>query len=60
MKLADSFGLMGLRANSAAEMEDALGKAFKADEPVLIEVVHGQEFPSPWVHMPRKRMRGGH
>ncbi len=58
MKLADSFGLMGLRVGSAGELETALGQAFKADEPVLIEVQQAGEFPSPWDHMPRRRLRG--
>lgn len=59
MKLADSFGVMGLRVETPEELDAALETAFKADEPVLIEVTRHEPFPSPWVHLPRRRLRGG-
>ncbi|MBW1801674.1 MAG: thiamine pyrophosphate-binding protein [Deltaproteobacteria bacterium] len=46
MKLADSFGVMGIRADSPETLGFALKEAFKADAPVLIEV-RFREFP-PW------------
>ena len=54
MKLADSFGMMGLRVNSPAGLQGALEKAFAADGPVLIEVEVGP-MESLWPLMPIKR-----
>ena len=49
VKLAESFGIAGLRANSPAELRRALEKAFSANAPVLIEapIERGSE-ASPW------------
>jgi acetolactate synthase-1/2/3 large subunit len=47
LKLAESFGVMGLRATSPDELRVQLKKALGAGAPVLIEVPVGA-MPSPW------------
>ena len=47
VKLADSFGVLGLRAETPAELKAAITKGFAANHPTLIEVPVG-EMPSPW------------
>jgi acetolactate synthase-1/2/3 large subunit len=56
VKLADSFGMMGLRAATPDELRVALRKAFAAGGPVLIEVPVG-EMPDPWplIMLPKVR-----
>ncbi|MCW5748915.1 MAG: TPP-binding protein, partial [Alphaproteobacteria bacterium] len=56
VKLADSFGIMGLRARTPDELRAALRKAFADGGPVLIEVPVG-EMPDPWplIMLPRVR-----
>ena len=44
MKLADSFGVLGIRTNSDG-FGDALGEALKAEAPVLLEVDVPVEMP---------------
>ena len=44
MKLADSFGVLGIRTHSDG-FGDALGEALKADAPVLLEVDVPVEMP---------------
>jgi len=58
VKLAESYGAMGLRANSPGELRLALRRALKAPGPVLIEVPIG-DTPAPWkfVQLPRVRPR---
>jgi acetolactate synthase-1/2/3 large subunit len=56
MKLADSFGMMGLRVNSSAGLQVAMEKAFSEDGPVLIEVEVGP-MESLWPLMPLKRAK---
>ena len=56
MKLAESFGLMGIRVDSPDGLRTALSKAFKEDGPSLIEVVVG-EMPSMWKYMPLVRAK---
>ena len=56
MKLADSFGLLGIRVDSPDGLRTALSKAFKEDGPSLIEVVVG-EMPSMWKYMPLVRAK---
>ena len=55
-KLAESFGVAGLRADSPAELRAALRRAFALDAPAVIEVRCG-EMPSPWpfIQLPRAR-----
>lgn len=47
MKLAESFGVMGLRATSPEALRPALRKALSSNEPALIEVPVG-EMPNPF------------
>ncbi len=58
VKMAESFGAMGLRAKSPEELRVALRRALKEPGPVLIEVPIG-ETPAPWkfVQLPRVRPR---
>jgi acetolactate synthase-1/2/3 large subunit len=56
VKLAESFGALGLRAHTADDLRRALEQGFAANAPTLIEVPVG-ELPSPskfWA-MPRVR-----
>ena len=46
-KLAESFGVVGLRATSPGALQDRLEEAFKMEAPVLIEAPLG-EMPDPW------------
>ena len=58
VRLAESFGAVGLRARSPAELRLALRRGFKETGPVLIEVPIG-ETPAPWefIQLPRVRPR---
>ena len=47
VKLADAFGVAGVRAEGPAELAAVLKQAIAADEPVLIDAPVG-EFPGPW------------
>ncbi|MCC7348873.1 MAG: thiamine pyrophosphate-binding protein, partial [Variibacter sp.] len=38
-KVAESFGCVGIRAETPAQLKDALGKAFKMNRPVIIDAV---------------------
>ena len=57
MKLADSFGVRGCRVETPVQLEAALQESFNHNGPCLIEVTVG-EFPSPFPHMPRRKVRG--
>ena len=56
VRLADSFGVASFQATDAAQLEEALHKAFALDAPALVHVPHG-DVPSPWdlIMMPRVR-----
>jgi acetolactate synthase-1/2/3 large subunit len=57
VKLAESFGAQGIRANGPEELRAALRRGFATTEgPTLIEVPVG-EMPSPWefIQLPRVR-----
>jgi acetolactate synthase-1/2/3 large subunit len=56
VRLADSFGVASFKATDAAQLEEALHKAFALDAPALIHVPHG-DVPSPWdlIMMPKVR-----
>ncbi len=56
LKLADSFGVMGLRARNPAELETTLRRAIAADAPVLIEVPCGP-MADPWPQIERGKAR---
>jgi len=46
-KLADSFGIRGIRAEGPDQLRLAVREALRANEPALIAVPVG-EMPSPW------------
>jgi acetolactate synthase-1/2/3 large subunit len=56
-KLAESFGLAAFRAETAADLERVLKKAFALDAPALVHVPCG-EMPSPWDMILMPRVRG--
>jgi acetolactate synthase-1/2/3 large subunit len=58
VRMAESFGAMGLRATSPQELRGALRRALKEPGPVVIEVPIG-ETPAPWkfIALPRIRPR---
>lgn len=58
VKMAESYGAVGLKANSPEALRGALRRAFKEPGPVLIEVPIG-DTPAPWkfVQLPRVRPR---
>ena len=57
VKLADSFGVRGLRATTPDELRSRLREAFSSDGPTVIEVPMG-EVPSPWPYIVLPRVRG--
>ena len=57
VKMAESYGAMGLRAESPDDLRTALQTAFKADQPAIIEVPVGQ-MPSPWEYIRLPKVRG--
>jgi acetolactate synthase-1/2/3 large subunit len=56
-KLAESFGVAGLRATSPDALGARIEEAFKMDAPVLIEVPIG-EMPDPWSLLLPTKVRG--
>ncbi|MEL6963663.1 MAG: thiamine pyrophosphate-dependent enzyme [Pseudomonadota bacterium] len=58
VRLAESFGAMGLPASSPATLRSALRQAFDHKGPSVIEVRCG-EMPSPWEFMLLPALRGG-
>jgi acetolactate synthase-1/2/3 large subunit len=56
VRLADAFGVASFKATDAAQLEDALHKAFALNAPALVHVPHG-DVPSPWdlIMMPKVR-----
>jgi acetolactate synthase-1/2/3 large subunit len=56
LKLAEAFGILGLRATSPESLRAALRQAFAANGPVLIEIPVGP-MPNPWktLRVPRVR-----
>ena len=57
-KLAESFGVVGLRATSPQALQDRLEEAFKMEAPVLIEAPIG-EMPDPWSSVLKLSKVGG-
>ena len=57
VKLAESFGALGLRAHDEAELKAKIEEGFAANRPTIIEVPVG-EMPSPWplIMQPKVRM----
>ena len=56
-KMADSYGIAGVRALSPAELRRELAAAIKRRGPTLIEVPVG-EMPDPWPMLIAGRVRG--
>lgn len=56
VKLAESFGALGLRAKTPAELKQALRTAFRSGQPTIIDVPVGP-MPSPWNVLRFKRAR---
>jgi acetolactate synthase I/II/III large subunit len=50
VKLAESFGIVGRRTESAADLKVAIEESIKANEPTLIEVPVGP-MPNPWTQL---------
>ena len=57
VKLADAYGMLGIRATSGAELKKALREAFDAKGPALIEVPVG-DLPSIWEYIRRPPSAG--
>ncbi len=57
VKLAESFGAQGLRANSPEELRPAIRRGFETKGPTLIEIPVG-EMPEPWKFVMMPRIRG--
>jgi acetolactate synthase-1/2/3 large subunit len=57
VRMAESFGALGLRAGTPAALRDALRRAFRENGPTVIEVPVG-ELPSPWEFFFLPRVRG--
>ena len=55
-KLAESFGVAGMRADSPKALREALERAFALNAPAVIEVRYG-EMPSPWPYIQLPRCR---
>jgi acetolactate synthase I/II/III large subunit len=56
-KLAESFGVAGLRATTPDALRARIEEGFKMDAPVLIEVPVG-EMPDPWSLLVQPKVRG--
>lgn len=56
VKMAESFGVEGMRAKSPAELKTTIEKAFTRKAPVLIDAPVG-EMPDPWKHVMLGRVR---
>ncbi|MCB0116747.1 MAG: hypothetical protein KDD84_21765 [Caldilineaceae bacterium] len=56
VKLAESFGAQGLRAESFAELRDAVRRGLDSGVPTVIDVPVG-EMPSPWAFIHPGRVR---
>jgi acetolactate synthase-1/2/3 large subunit len=56
VKLAETYGALGLRAETPEALASAIRRGFDHDGPTLIEIPVG-DLPSPWhlIHMPRVR-----
>ena len=58
-KMAESFGVAGVRTTSPEGLRRELAAALKRRGTTLIEVAVG-EMPDPWKHLVLPRVRGGH
>jgi acetolactate synthase-1/2/3 large subunit len=55
VRLADAYGVQGIRAKDPADLEDRVRRALEADRPVLIELAVGR-MPRPQFFGPRKQL----
>ena len=57
VKLAESFGALGIRVNGPDTLRKAIERAFAQDGPAIIEVTVHEFFPAPWkfILMPQTR-----
>jgi acetolactate synthase I/II/III large subunit len=57
VKLAESFGALGLRVANPQQLKAAIATAFAQDGPAVIEVTVTEFFPAPWrfIMMPQNR-----
>ncbi len=57
VKLAESFGAMGIRVDGPDKLKGAIETTFKQDGPAIIEVTINEFFPAPWkyIMMPQTR-----
>ena len=58
MKIADAFGIQGIRAKTPDALRKALRKGFASDTTTLIEIPAGT-MPDPWSLLRQGRIRGG-
>jgi acetolactate synthase-1/2/3 large subunit len=56
VKMAESFGVEGMKARSPGELKTTIEKAFTRKAPVLIEAPVGT-MPDPWKHVALGRAR---
>ena len=59
VKLAESFGAMGIRVDGPDQLRGAIEAAFRQSGPAIIEVTVDEFFPAPWkyIMMPQTRTR---
>ena len=59
VKLAESFGAMGIRVDGPDKLKGAIETAFRQSGPAIIEVTVDEFFPAPWkyIMMPQTRTR---
>lgn len=57
VKLAESFGIAGFRAETGVELEAAISRALALNAPAIVHVPCG-EMPSPWDMIQLPRVRG--
>jgi len=55
VKLAESFGALGIRVENDSELKSALTTALNADSPAIVDVICGYDFPHP---APDKWLKG--
>lgn len=58
VKFTESFGAMGLRAETPEALRTALRTAFRAGGPAVIEVPMPERYPSPWPWIMLPTVRG--
>ncbi len=59
VKLAESFGALGLRVADPSSLKSAIATAFAQNGPAIIEVTVDEFFPAPWKFIMMPQTRGG-